>query len=290
MTVGFIGLGLMGSAIATRLLAQHPLLVWNRTPTAAAQMVGLGALIADSAADVFAECSVVFVMVTDDDAIDHILRGVDVRGTTLVQMSTVTPQYSEALAQRITDDGGRFVEAPMSGSRQPALDGKLTGMLAGDDRALDDVEPLLAPVCAAVVRCGRPPQAMEMKLAVNTFLITVVTGLAESFHFAETHGLNARLLEQILGAGPMASFVSRAKAAALVTGDFTPQAAISDVLKNARLVVESAREHRTTATLMNACAELYVETLALGHGGDDMAAVIAAYRARTAHARGWETT
>lgn len=94
------------------------------------------------------------------------------------------------------------------------------------------------------------------------------------------------MLEEILGAGPMASFVSQAKAAALVSGDFVSQAAIPDVLKNARLTVESAREHRVDATLMNACAALYAATLDLEHAGEDMAAVIAAYRVRTVGLRG----
>ncbi|WP_109209758.1 MULTISPECIES: NAD(P)-dependent oxidoreductase [Microbacterium] len=281
MTIGFVGLGLMGSAIASRLLTEHPLLVWNRTPAAAAPLASAGAVVAGSAAEVFAACETVFVMVADERAIDEILGTADVGGTTLVQMSTVSPAYSKALAQRIAAAGGWFVEAPVSGSRQPALEGKLIGMLAGDGAVLDRIEPLLAPVCATVVRCGTPPQAMEMKLAVNTFLITLVTGLAESFHFAETHGLDIRVLQQVLDAGPMASFVSRAKADALVSGDFTPQAAIPDVLKNARLVVASARQRRTAATLMEASAELYAEALALGHAGDDMAAVIAAYRGRT---------
>lgn len=280
--IGFIGLGLMGSAIASRLLTEHSLLVWNRTAAAAAPLAEAGAAVASSAAEVFAACRTVFLVVTDGQAIDDILHDVDLADTTLVQMSTVTPGYSEALAARVAAAGGRFVEAPVSGSRQPALSGDLIGMLAGEDAVLDEVEPLLAPVCANVVMCGTPPQAMQMKLAVNTFLITVVTGLAESFHFAETHGLDSTLLQGILDAGPMASFVSRAKSAALVSGDFTPQAAIPDVLKNARLVVESAREHRSTATLMDACAQLYAQTLALGHDTEDMAAVISAYRARTA--------
>ncbi|WJL94928.1 NAD(P)-dependent oxidoreductase [Microbacterium sp. ET2] len=283
--LGFIGLGLMGSAIASRLQSRHPLLVWNRTRSATAPLVQAGAEVADSAADVFDRCATVFVLVTDERAVDEIVAPADLRQTTLVQMSTVRPAYSAELAARITTAGGRYVEAPVSGSRQPALNGALIGMLAGSPHAVDEVAPLLDPVCAMIVRCGEPPRAMQMKLAVNTFLITLVSGLAESFHFAETHELDVRLLEQILGAGPMASFVSRAKAAAIVAGDFAPQAAIPDVAKNARLVVAAARENGTTATLMDACLELYAETQALGHGGDDMAAVITAYRARTAGRR-----
>jgi 3-hydroxyisobutyrate dehydrogenase len=288
VTAGFIGLGLMGSAIAARVLTTQPLTVWNRTPTAAVPFIEAGATVAESATDVFRTCRTVIVMVTDGQAIDDILTFDEtlLRARTLVQMSTVTPAYSEALAARVMAAGGRYVEAPVSGSRQPALNGQLIAMLAGDDEAaVEEAATLLAPACAAVFRCGRPPQAMRMKLAVNTFLITLVTGLAESFHFAEEHGLPADLLADILGAGPMASFVSRAKAKALVNHDFSPQAAIPDVLKNARLVVDAAAERDTASPLMGESAQLYAEALALGHEDEDMAAVIAAFRARTQRQR-----
>ncbi|WP_261166258.1 NAD(P)-dependent oxidoreductase [Microbacterium sp. Marseille-Q6965] len=281
--VGFIGLGLMGSAIASRLLLTGPVVVWNRTASACRPLVEAGAAVAASAADVFSRCGTVFLMVTDEHAIDDVLGTAEgmLRDRTLVQMSTVPPAYSAALAARVSRVGGRYVEAPVSGSRQPALTGRLIGLLAGDDAAVEEVEALLRPACSAVFRCGQPPQAMQMKLAVNTFLITLVTGLAESFHFAEEHGLPADLLAKILDAGPMASFVSRSKAAALVAGDFAPHAAIADVRKNAELVVGSAREHHVAAPLMATAALLYDEATRLGHGEADMAAVITAYRART---------
>ena len=284
MTTGFIGLGLMGSAIASRILTTHPLTVWNRTASATVPLAEAGATVASSAADVFASCRTVILMVTDGQAIDDVLSFDEsqLRERTLVQMSTVTPAYSEELAARVAAAGGRYVEAPVSGSRQPALNGQLIAMLAGDDDdSMDKAAALLEPACAMVVRCGRPPQAMRMKLAVNTFLITLVTGLAESFHFAEEHGLPADVLAEVLDAGPMASFVSRAKANALVHGDFSPQAAIPDVLKNARLVVDAADGRRIAAPLMRESAQLYAEALELGHADEDMAAVIAAFRART---------
>lgn len=284
---GFVGLGLMGSAIASRILTAHPLVVWNRTPGAAEPLAAAGASVAGSAAEVFARCRTVFVMVTDESAVDDLLGFEEdlLRDTTLVQMSTVAPGYSAALAERVARSGGRYVEAPVSGSRRPALEGRLIAMLAGDDSATDEAAALLEPACTRVFRCGRPPQAMRMKLAVNVFLITLVTGLAESFHFAEENALALDQLADILGAGPMASFVSRAKASAIVAGDFSPQAAIPDVLKNAGLVVEAARRRRTAAPLMEDSARLYAEALVLGHADDDMAAVIAAYRARTRRLR-----
>ncbi len=286
--VGFIGLGVMGSAMAANLVATRPLLVWNRTAAASDRLARAGADVAGSAAEVFERCEVVFLMLSDEHATDDVVRSdgtVELAGRLVVQMSTVAPEHSRAVAARVRDGGGRYVEAPVSGSRQPAADGELVAMVAGDDADVDRVAPLLDPMCSAVFRCGQVPGALTMKLAVNTVLITLVTGLAESFHFAEEHGLDARLLEQILGAGPMASAVSRAKAAKLVHEDWTVHAAVPDVLKNSRLVVQEARRSGSASPLMDVCAQLFAETEALGHDRADMAAVVAALRSRTGRLR-----
>lgn len=89
-------------------------------------------------------------------------------------------------------------------------------MLAGDDAAT--IAPLLAPMCRETVICGAVPSALRMKLAVNLFLITMVTGLVEATYFAERHGLDLAQLVHILDAAPMASDVSRQKAAKLLAG------------------------------------------------------------------------
>jgi len=126
------------------------------------------------------------------------------------------------------------------------------------------------------------PGALLMKLAVNVFLITLVTGLAEATHFAERHGLDLARFGAVLEAGPMASDVSRIKAAKLRHRDFARQAAISDVLKNSRLVVEAAREAGIAAPLIDVCLALYDQTEAAGFGDEDMVAVIRAIERRTA--------
>jgi 3-hydroxyisobutyrate dehydrogenase len=121
-----------------------------------------------------------------------------------------------------------------------------------------------------------------MKLAVNLFLLTMVTGLAEAVHFARCHGLDLALLRRVLDAGPMASSVSRVKAQKLVEGDFAPQAAVADALTNNQLVIDAARAARLASPLLDACLALYTETEALGHAREDMVAVLRALEARTA--------
>ncbi len=285
--LGFLGLGVMGQPMALNLArAGTPLVVWNRTPARCAPLRAAGAAVAATPDEVFAAARTVLMMLADDAAVDAVLArgtpefGARVAGRTVVHMGTTAPGYSRDLAADVAAAGGRYVEAPVSGSRIPAAKGELVAMLAGD--AAEEVRPLLAPMCVDAVVCGAVPGALLTKLAVNLYLITMVTGLAEAVHFAERHGLDMDLFRSVLDAGPMASSVSRVKVAKLVTGDFDVQASIANVLENNRLVAEAARGAGIASPLLDVCHALYGEARALGPRQEDMAAVLRAIEARTA--------
>jgi 3-hydroxyisobutyrate dehydrogenase len=288
MSVGFIGLGNMGLPMALNMVrAGTPLVVWNRSRDKA-ELVGMaGATVADSPAHVFRDARTVFLMLANGTVIDEVLDRYTPRfaqmvaGRTLVQMGTTEASYSERLCEDTTSAGGRYVEAPVSGSRRPAEAGQLVGMVAGRDAAVDAVLPLLAPLCATTVRCGEVPNATRMKLAVNLFLITQVTGLAEAFHFAEHNGLDLEVFRSVLDSGPMASSVSRLKLDKLTRGDFEVQASIRDVHYNSRLVADAARRAGVSSPVLDTCRDLFAEAEQLGHGPADMAAVLRAIEART---------
>ncbi|NUO98641.1 MAG: NAD(P)-dependent oxidoreductase [Nonomuraea sp.] len=286
--VGFVGLGIMGRPMALNLVrAGTPVVVWNRTAGRCEPLREAGARVAASPAEVFARARVVLLMLADEAAVDAVLGrgtplfGPTVAGRVVVHMGTTSPAYSADLGVAIRGAGGEYVEAPVSGSRGPAEAGRLIAMLAGEPAAVELVRPLLAPMCAETITCGPVPGGLLMKLAVNVFLITMVTGLAESAHFAARHGLDLEKFTRVLDSGPMASEVSRVKAGKLLKEDFAPQAAIADVLKNNRLIAEAARASGVASPLLDVCHALFTETLALGHGALDMAAVVRAIEART---------
>jgi 3-hydroxyisobutyrate dehydrogenase len=287
--IGFIGLGAMGEPMALNLeRAGLPLVVWNRTQEKTRALEIAGARIAAAADEVFASTETIILMLVDGVAIDEVLaRGTPeftkrVKDRTIVHMGTTAPAYSRALESHIRTAGGRYVEAPVSGSRKPAEAGQLVAMLAGEPDVVEAVRPLLKPVAHQTVMCGAVPNALLMKLSVNIFLITLVTGLAEAVHFARRQGLDLDQLVAVLNAGPMASDVSRVKAPKLVKRDFAVQAAISNVLENNRLIAETARETGIAAPLLDVCHELYDETCSLGFGDFDMVAVLRAIEARDA--------
>jgi 3-hydroxyisobutyrate dehydrogenase len=283
MTLGFIGLGNMGFAMARNLARSGAeLIVWNRT-RGKVDALGPEVRAAASAAEVFAQAPIVILMLANAAAIDEVLArstaafGDRVRGRTVVHMGTTAPDYSARLAADIAAAGGRYVEAPVSGSRVPAEQGKLVGMLAGAPDAVAEVAPLLAPMCEQVFVCGAVPQALRMKLAVNLYLITMVTGLAEAVQFAERSSLDLSVFRAVLDAGPMASKVSSVKLAKLVERDYTVQASVSDVLMNANLIHDAARSGGVPSPLLDHCRRLFACADTIGHGQADMAAVVLAY-------------
>lgn len=289
MQIGFIGLGVMGLPMALNLArAGTPLWVWNRSPEKCELLRAAGAQVAATPAQVCAQAQVVILMLANEQAMDEALQrgtpafAAQVRDRTIVHMGTTSPGYSKALEQDILVAGGRYVEAPVSGSRKPAEAGQLVGMLAGNPASVQAVQPLLAPVCRTTFVCGAVPSALLMKLSVNLFLITMVTGLCEAAHFADRNGLDMELFRSVLDAGPMASSVSQVKLAKLVARDFEVQAAIHDVLKNNQLVAQAARGARLASPLLDACHALFAQTAEMGLGQADMVAVVRALEARTA--------
>ena len=287
MRLGFLGLGHMGEPMAANLVrAGVDLVVWNRSPEKVRRLAALGATPAARPADVFERCDTVLVMLADAAAVDAVLGrtedrfAVPVAGRTVVQMGTLAPPYSHALGRALAAAGAWYVEAPVSGSRVPAERGELVAMLAGAADDLELVEPVLRPMCASVFRCGEVPGALRMKLAVNVFLIAMVTGLAEAVRFAEGEGLDPDVLRAVLDAGPMASAVSRVKVAKLVTGDHRAQAAVHDVRYNTRLILDEAAATGSAAPLTSVCEALLGEAEDQGLGAADMVAVVEAIRRR----------
>ncbi len=292
MTIGFIGLGVMGRPMALNLVRSGvALCVWNRSPQGAEELRAAGAQVAASAEEVFRRAEIVILMLANEGAIDAVLgRGTPafaarVAGRMLVPMGTTSPEYSRGLAADVRAAKGRYVEAPVSGSRKPAEAGQLVAMVAGDEADVAEVRRLVEPMCKESFACGAVPNALLMKLSVNLFLITMVAGLAEAAHFARANGVDMPLFRAVLDAGPMSSMVSRMKLPMLVDRQFPVQAAISDVLMNNRLVADAARRAGAATPLLDDCLGLFSEAEALGLGREDMAAVVQALEARALRPR-----
>jgi len=203
-----------------------------------------------------------------------------VRGHLIISTGSTPPDYSRALARDIRAAGGRFVEAPVSGSRRPAEAGELVALLGGDPIDVAEAEQILKPACRRMIQCGPVGHGLLMKLAVNHYLVISIAALAEAVHFGERNGLDLDVLSTALNSGQLASDITRAKLPKLVAREFSVQAATEDGLANVRLVADVARAIGVATPLLNQSGILYEEALTLGNARLDMSSVIDAFAAR----------
>ncbi|MDR6900736.1 NAD(P)-dependent oxidoreductase [Rhizobium miluonense] len=286
--IGFVGIGVMGQPMALNLAkAGTRLVVWNRSPAAADPLREAGATVAVSVEEVFERTRIVILMLVNETVLDEVLRrGTPdfaklVAGHIVVSMGSNPPDYSRGLAADILAAGGRYVEAPVSGSRKPAETAQLVALLGGDADTVVEVRPLLAPMCRETILCGPVGNALLMKLTVNLYLCTMLAGLAEASHFAERNGLDLETFQAAIDSGPMASDLTRVKIPKLVSRDFSVQAATADAFNSTKLIAEAARAVGMASPVLDVCRTLYGESVELGNGRLDMVSVVAAIEART---------
>ncbi len=289
--IGFIGLGDMGVPMAGCLAdAGLTPLLWARRPESATPLLARGAERAETVDDLFAACDRVVLMLANGAAMDQVLgRRTDafkihVAGHIIIHMGTTPPEYSEALGQDIAVAGGHYAEVPVSGSTGPAATGDLVAMAAGEPDVLDSIKDVIAPMCRATVPCGAVPKALQMKLAVNTYLCGLVTGLFEAFNMARHADLDLETLAKILEAGPMNCDLMRMKLPKLIHEDYAPQGSIRQAVNNTTMIVNEGKRVGAAMPTTEVMLALVQEAFAAGWENEDMAAVTKALAARTAKA------
>ncbi|EHK17383.1 uncharacterized protein TRIVIDRAFT_57290 [Trichoderma virens Gv29-8] len=276
MSVGFLGLGVMGTPMAINLCRRFPTTVWNRTASKCAALVQAGAGLGQTPAKVVEQSDIIFTMMFDGPAIRSVIDDdfrKALRGKTLINTSSVSVEFSQDLAQEVHEAGGKFIEMPVSGSKVPAETGNLVGMMAGDQAECERIRPFVEPITSAAVYCGPIGAGLKTKYAVNIFLITVTAGLAESMNLARAQGLNLEAFSSVLDAGPLASAYSKLKLAKIAKGDWSAQAAVKDCYNSTELIRTAAKAAEAETPLIQVCNSLYRQAMDSGLEDEDMIAV-----------------
>ncbi|QGN06918.1 NAD(P)-dependent oxidoreductase [Halorhabdus sp. CBA1104] len=280
-TVGVIGLGAMGAPMAQNVSdAGYPLCVYNRTRERTEPFADAGHDVADSPAEVAQRADVVIVMVTDDEALEAVLEGEDgvldglTDGTIVLQMSTVTPAATAAAAEAVHNVGGRYVDAPVSGTVGPAKKGTLTVLAAGPDTLIAEVEGILSAIGEPVVDCGAVGDGTRMKLFVNLLLGDMMSAFAEALAFGTAQGLAYDDMLTVVEAGAVDSPLFSIKGENIAADDFEPRFPIDLQFKDLRYAVDEANESGVPLPQTAAARETFSAASGMGHGGQDMAAVV----------------
>jgi 3-hydroxyisobutyrate dehydrogenase-like beta-hydroxyacid dehydrogenase len=247
-TVGFIGLGAMGSRLARRLLEGNRVVGTNRTAGKAKDLIDLGMAWRDTPRAVASDADVIFSMVTDDDALAAITDGPDgllaglAPGKVYIDMSTVSPRASRELADRVSALGASMLDAPVSGSVPAAEDGSLTIMVGGPEETFRGVEPLLQQLGQSITHVGGHGQALVLKLAVNISLGAQMLAFSEGLLFAARGGIDPAVAARVMSGSPIGSPMLQARMPLVLD---LPERAWFDVAllhKDLRLVVDTAAE------------------------------------------------
>src|ERR1035438_2447493 len=210
--VGFIGLGVMGSQMVNRLLSKgHTVTGYNRTRTKAQWLVEKGMQWADSPRAVAAASDYIFAMVTNAAAIQAISEGPDgllaglSAGKTFIDMSTVSPTVSRALAAKVRALGADMVDSPVSGSVITLTEGKLSVMVGGRKETFDKIKPLLLDIGSKVSHVGDNGLALSMKIAINLSLAVQMLAFSEGVLLAEKSGIAREVAVDVLVNSAVAS-------------------------------------------------------------------------------------
>jgi 3-hydroxyisobutyrate dehydrogenase-like beta-hydroxyacid dehydrogenase len=271
MRVAFLGLGIMGHAMATNLVkAGHEVTVWNRSP---GKMVE-GAGIAPTPAAAAQGAEVVWMCVSDTAAVEKVLFGPEgveqslAEGSIIADSSTISPSATVKFAERVRPRGVFYVDAPMTGSKIGAANGTLIFMVGGDDAAIERLNPLFAAMGKKIFRMGETGKGQATKLAMNLQIALIYEGFAEALTLATKLGVDPRQLVSLIEATMVRSGVVEYKAPFVLQRDFTPNFPLRLMHKDILLTLEAAKEARVKLPALETVEEIY--ELATEEGQQDL--------------------
>jgi 3-hydroxyisobutyrate dehydrogenase len=281
--VAVLGTGTMGAPIARNLLrAGYEVRVWNRTPARAEGLAADGARLVSTPAAAAAGVDVLITMLADGAAVDHVMTGPDGVLSAIgpdavwVQMSTVGVDWADQFAKLATGQGASYVDAPVSGSSQPAEAGQLLILASGAGAVRSRLEPVFDVLGRQTLWLERVGDGSRLKLALNNWLAVLVEGMAETLTLSSALGLDPRLFVETIADGPLGSAFATIKGNAMLDVDFVPGFPLRHAAKDAALAADAAHSHGAELPLTAALLRRWQQAIALGHGEDDVASAITA--------------
>jgi putative dehydrogenase len=279
--VGIIGLGLMGTALAERLVgAGIGVIGFDIDPNRCLAFRDDGRTIAASASDLVGQSQSIVIAVYDGAQVEAVLGEIanSAARPTLICTTTCAPDEIERIAAHAASAGFGFVEAPISGTSAEVRDGTATALVAGDGDAIEAIDASLTALYPRRTRVGNIGDASRTKLAINLILQNNRAALAEGIVFAERLGLDGQAFLAAARQSAAYSRVMDTKGEKMLSRDFRPQSHIAQTLKDAELILHEARQLGLRLSMTEAQASLLRAAIALDGANSDSAAVIEAIR------------
>jgi 3-hydroxyisobutyrate dehydrogenase-like beta-hydroxyacid dehydrogenase len=278
---GFLGIGIMGKAMAANLLkAGMEVTVWNRSPEKCGPLVELGAKQAKTAAEAVAGSDITFGMVSDPDAAmdlcfgdGGVLEGIS-EGRSYVDVSTVDPDTSIVIYEAIKAKGGRFLEAPVSGSKKPAEDGALVFLCSGDESLYTDAAEALEVMGKKSFYFPVMGQGAQMKLVINMVMGSMMTAFAEGLSLGDKIGLDKGDILDVIAQGAINSPMLQLKGPLMAGDNFTPAFPLKHMQKDMRLALQLGDSLSQPLDTSSAANNAYIRARKNGLSDEDFSAVL----------------
>ncbi|MBC5783167.1 NAD(P)-dependent oxidoreductase [Ramlibacter sp. USB13] len=246
--IGFIGLGVMGSGMAKCLLrAGGPLHVYARRDEAAQPVVAAGARRAATPAALARECKLVFLCLADDAAVEDVLFGAQglaaglAMGSCVVDTSTIAATSARAFAQRLAEQGVRYLDAPISGGQQGAETGTLACMVGGPVETVEACRAVMSAFCKTITHVGDVGAGQTVKACNQVAVAGAMLGVADAIALAKSQGVDPKVMREVLLGGTARSFALEKHGQRIIDGDFQPGFRARLMRKDLRIALETAR-------------------------------------------------
>ena len=280
-TVGIAGLGRMGRPNAANILgAGFPIVVWNRTPDKAAELLDRGAIWAETPSAMAQTADIVLTSLADPAAVESIYFGPEGllagagSGIILADLSTGSPSLARRIAAAANERGATFLDAPVAGSIKAATDGQLGIMVGGDRVSFERCSAVFSVIGKAAFYLGESGSGATMKLVSNAILATMVQALAEGVALGEKAGLDPGDIFTVLGASSAAAPVVAAKASIVSERAYLPAAfTLALMQKDLWLVRSLANELQVPMPATAIAHDMVLAANATGKSGLDFSAV-----------------
>lgn len=252
MTIGFIGLGVMGAAMCRNLIKKsgHAIFAHDLDAGRIAEMVAEGAIAPKDAVDIFGRTEVIITCLPGGKQVRQLLLGDNGlaykarKGQVLIDMSTSPPGLMREIAEVMESRGAHFADAPIARTRQAAMDGTLAIMAGADEETFARIEPVLACMGSDIMHCGPVGAGQIVKIMNNMVLFQNNVALAEALNIAEAHGMAGDTLLQAMSKGSGDSFALRNHATkAMLPGEYPERSfSVKYARKDLSYAIEMARE------------------------------------------------
>lgn len=278
MRVAYLGLGIMGRAMAVNLVkAGHEVTVWNRSAGKDVE----GARAAATPADAARDAEVVWMCVSDTAAVEQVLLGPDgvasvlKEGMIVADSSTISPNATRRFAEAVRAKGADYVDAPMTGSKVGAEAGQLVFIVGGSEESIARLQPLFTAMGKANVRMGDVGKGQSAKISMNLMIAMTFEGFAEGLVLAKKLGVDPENLIGLIQQTMVRSGVIDYKAPFVLKHDFSPNFPLRLMHKDIHLVLEAAKDARVKLPAIKTVDEVYEIASEEGHDDLDYAATLA---------------